>query len=56
MFNNVTPTIVVFPNIIVELDANGQAVAFTIVDVDADNGTFDDFELVSVVLNQSQFD
>ena len=40
VFDNVPPTIVVFPNIIVELDANGQAAAFTIIDVD--NGTFDD--------------
>ena len=54
VYDNVPPTIVVFPNIIVELDANGQAVPFTISDVD--NGTFDDCELTSVVLNQAQFD
>ncbi|MFK5878805.1 MAG: T9SS type A sorting domain-containing protein [Flavobacteriaceae bacterium] len=53
VFDNADPTIVVFPNITVELDANGQATPFTIADVD--NGTFDDCELVSVVLNQSQF-
>lgn len=53
VFDNVAPTIVVFPNITVELDANGQAIPFTIADVD--NGTFDDCQLVSVVLNQTQF-
>ncbi|MGB1307948.1 MAG: beta strand repeat-containing protein, partial [Oceanihabitans sp.] len=53
VYDNADPTIVVFPNITAELDANGQA-SITIADVD--NGTFDDCELVSVVLNQTQFD
>lgn len=53
VFDNADPTIVVFPNITAELDVNGQA-SITLTDVD--NGTFDDCELVSVVLNQPQFD
>ena len=53
VFDNLPPTIVVFPNITAELDANGQA-SITLTDVN--NGTFDDCELVSVVLNQPQFD
>ncbi|MEW4922781.1 T9SS type A sorting domain-containing protein [Algibacter sp. 2305UL17-15] len=53
VFDNLPPTIVTFPNITAELDASGQA-SITIADVD--NGTFDDCELVSVVLNQTQFD
>ncbi|MGJ8745044.1 T9SS type A sorting domain-containing protein [Polaribacter sp.] len=52
VFDNLPPTIVVFPNITAELDANGQA-SITIADVD--NGTFDDCQLVSVVLNETQF-
>ena len=53
VFDNADPTIVVFPNIIAELDASGNA---SIMLADVDNGTFDDCELVSVVLNQTQFD
>ncbi|WP_411894695.1 T9SS type A sorting domain-containing protein [Winogradskyella sp. A2] len=53
VFDNQDPTIVVFPDITVELDASGQG-SITIADVD--NGTFDDCELVSVVLDQPQFD
>ncbi|WP_452228924.1 T9SS type A sorting domain-containing protein [Lacinutrix sp. MEBiC02404] len=53
VYDDLPPTIVVFPNIIAELDANGQ-VSIDIDDVN--NGTFDDCELVSVVLNQTQFD
>ncbi|GAA4896821.1 hypothetical protein GCM10023311_21960 [Flaviramulus aquimarinus] len=53
VFDNADPTIVVFPNITAELDASGQA-SITLADVD--DGTFDDCELVSVVLNQTQFD
>lgn len=53
VFDNADPTIVVFDNITAELDASGNA-SITIADVD--NGTFDDCELVSVVLNQTQFD
>tara|TARA_R110002096_G_scaffold429156_1_gene641716 strand:- start:170 stop:3304 length:3135 start_codon:yes stop_codon:yes gene_type:complete len=53
VFDNADPTIVVFPNITAELDASGQA-SITITDVD--DGTFDDCDLVSVVLNQTQFD
>ena len=49
VYDDADPTIVVFPNITVELDANGQAAPFTIADVN--NGTFDDCELVSVVMN-----
>jgi hypothetical protein len=52
VFDNLPPTIVVFPDITVELDANGEG-SITIADVD--DGTFDDCELVSVVLNQTQF-
>lgn len=52
VFDNQDPTIVVFPDITVELDALGQG-SITIADVD--NGTFDDCELVSVVLDQPQF-
>ena len=53
VYDNADPTIVVFPNITAELDANGQ-VSIDINDVN--NGTFDDCELVSVVLDQAQFD
>ncbi|MCA0153588.1 T9SS type A sorting domain-containing protein [Winogradskyella vincentii] len=53
VFDNADPTIVVFADITVELDALGQG-SITIADVD--NGTFDDCELVSVVLDQPQFD
>ncbi len=53
VYDNVPPTIVVFPNITVELNANGQAAPFTIADVD--NGTFDDCQLASVVLSQTEF-
>ena len=53
VFDNAPPTIVTFPNIIAELDANGQAL-ITLADVD--NGTFDDCELVSVVLNKTKFE
>ena len=53
VFDNADPTIVVFNAITAELDASGNA-SITIADVD--NGTFDDCELVSVVLNQTQFD
>ncbi|TXG38969.1 hypothetical protein [Seonamhaeicola maritimus] len=53
IFDNAPPTIVVFPNITAELDISGQA---SIILADVDNGTFDDCELVSVVLNQAQFD
>lgn len=53
VFDNADPTIVVFNDITVELDTNGQG-SITIADVD--NGTFDDCELVSVELNQLQFD
>lgn len=53
VFDNADPTIVVYDNITVELDVNGEAS----IDInDVDNGTFDDCELVSVVLNQAQFD
>ncbi|MFD2541098.1 T9SS type A sorting domain-containing protein [Lacinutrix gracilariae] len=52
VYDNLPPTIVVHPNITAALDANGQA-AIDIEDVN--NGTFDDCELVSVVLNQAQF-
>ncbi len=53
VYDDLPPTIVVFPNITAELDANGQ-VSIDIDDVN--NGTFDDCELVSVVLNQTRFD
>ena len=53
IFDNAPPTIVVFPDITAELDASGQA-SITLADVD--DGTYDDCELVSVVLNQAQFD
>jgi len=53
VFDNAPPTIVTFPNITAELNASGQA-SITLADVN--NGTFDDCELVSVVLNQAQFD
>ncbi|GAB4159809.1 MAG: hypothetical protein Tsb0033_14860 [Winogradskyella sp.] len=53
VFDNADPTIVVFDDITVELDASGQG-SLTIADVD--NGSFDDCELVSVVLDQPQFD
>ena len=53
VYDNANPTIVVFPDITAELDALGQA-SITLSDVD--NGTYDDCELVSVVLNQTQFD
>ncbi|QRM89631.1 T9SS type A sorting domain-containing protein [Lacinutrix sp. WUR7] len=53
VYDDLPPTIMVHPNITAELDANGQA-SITIADVN--NGTFDDCELVSVVLNQTQFD
>lgn len=53
IFDNAPPTIVVFPTITAELDSSGQA-SITLVDVD--NGTYDDCELVSVALNQAQFD
>jgi len=52
VFDDAPPTIVVFPDIVVELDINGQAPAFTLADVD--NGTFDDCALASVVLNQTE--
>lgn len=52
VFDNEAPTIVVFPDITVELDASGTG-SLTIADVN--NGTFDDCELVSVELNQVQF-
>lgn len=52
VFDNENPTIVVFPDIIVELDASGTG-SLTLADVD--NGTFDDCELVSVELNQAVF-
>lgn len=52
VFDNQDPTIVVFEDITVELDVNGEAS----IDIsDVDNGTFDDCGLVSVVLNQAQF-
>ncbi|WP_055445486.1 T9SS type A sorting domain-containing protein [Lacinutrix himadriensis] len=53
VYDDLPPTIMVHPNITAELDANGQ-VSIDIDDVN--NGTFDDCELVSVVLNQTQFD
>ena len=53
VFDNLPPTIVTLPNITAELDASGAA-SITLSDVN--NGTFDDCELVSVVLNQAQFD
>ena len=53
VFDNAKPTIVVFPNITKELDATGKA-SITITDVN--NGTFDDCQLVSVVLNQPKID
>ncbi|APY09142.1 hypothetical protein BWZ20_12885 [Winogradskyella sp. J14-2] len=52
VFDNANPTIVVFDNITVELDANGEG-NLTVANVN--NGTFDDCELVSVELNQTQF-
>jgi Secretion system C-terminal sorting domain len=53
VFDNAKPTIVIFPNITKELDATGKA-SVTIADVN--NGTFDDCQLVSVVLNQAKID
>lgn len=53
VFDNLPPTIVVFPNIEVALDATGKG-SITLADVN--NGTFDDCELVSVALNQATFD
>lgn len=53
VYDNANPTIVVFPTITKELDALGKA-SITIIDVN--NGTYDDCELVSVVLNQPQID
>jgi hypothetical protein len=53
VYDDLPPTIVVFPSITAALDASGQ-VSITITDVN--NGTFDDCDLVSVVLNQAQFD
>jgi hypothetical protein len=53
VFDDANPTIVVFPNITAALDINGQA-SITLADVD--NGTYDDCDLVSVELNQLQFD
>ena len=52
VYDNANPTLVTFPNITAELDASGQA---TIALADVDNGTFDDCQLVSVALNQTQF-
>ncbi|PQV47891.1 putative secreted protein (Por secretion system target) [Jejuia pallidilutea] len=52
VFDNADPTIVVLEDITVALDVSGNG-SITIADVD--NGTFDDCELVSVVLNQTQF-
>ncbi len=53
VYDNAKPTIVVFPNITKELDATGK-VSVTITDVN--NGTFDDCQLASVVLNQAKID
>jgi len=53
VYDNANPTIVVFPNITKELDAAGK-VSVTITDVN--NGTYDDCQLVSVVLNQTKID
>jgi len=53
IYDNLPPTIVVYSDITVELDASGQG-SLTVADVN--NGTYDDCELVSVVLNQEQFD
>jgi len=52
VYDNANPTLVTFPNITAELDVSGQA---TIALADVDNGTFDDCQLVSVALNQTQF-
>ena len=52
VFDNLDPTIVVFEDIVAELDENGEA-SITLADVN--NGTFDDCELVSVVLNEDTF-
>ena len=53
VYDNLPPTIVVYSDITVELDASGEG-SLTLADVN--NGTYDDCELVSVVLNQTQFD
>ena len=53
VYDNANPTIVVFPNITKELDATGK-VSVTIADVN--NGTYDDCQLASVVLNQAKID
>ncbi|MGF1556829.1 T9SS type A sorting domain-containing protein [Paucihalobacter sp.] len=53
VFDNANPTIVVFSNITIELDASGQG--FITID-NVDNGTFDDCELISVFLDQAQID
>lgn len=53
VLDDAAPTIVVFPNVTAELDASGE-VSITIDDVN--NGTYDDCQLVSVVMNQVQFD
>ncbi|WP_178983847.1 T9SS type A sorting domain-containing protein [Winogradskyella helgolandensis] len=53
IYDNLPPTIVVHSDITVVLDENGEG-SITIADVN--NGTYDDCELVSVVLNQTQFD
>lgn len=51
--DNLPPTIVVFPDIKLALDASGKG-SMTLNDID--NGTHDDCELVSVALNQAKFD
>ncbi len=53
VYDNANPTIVVFPNITKELDAAGKA-SITITDVN--NGSYDDCQLASVVLNQAKID
>ena len=52
VFDNLPPTIVVLPDITAELDDSGE-VSIDINDVN--NGTYDDCQLVSVVLNQPKF-
>lgn len=53
VFDDASPTIQVFSDIVAQLDANGQA-SITIDDVN--DGTFDDCELASVALDQPQLD
>lgn len=53
VYDNANPTIVLFPDITVELNESGQG-SLTLDDVN--NGTYDDCQLVSVTLNQAQFD